>query len=75
MSREKKLEKIIDVYRSLLSIVIVALFGLVGFLFVNADSMSFLQICVVAVAIGLDVIAIGVILWFYVKYLNELEEA
>lgn len=73
MSKSKKIEKIIDTYKNLLSILIVALFGMVAFLFVNADIMSIFKIVLLVLGIIFDCIIIAIVVWQYVKNLNILE--
>lgn len=73
MSKSKKIEKIIDTYKNLLSILIVALFGMVAFLFVNADIMSVFKIVLLVLGIIFDCIIIAIVVWQYVKNLNILE--
>ena len=74
MSKEKKVEKIIDTYKSLLSILIISLFGMIAYLFVNVDSMSFLKLAILIGGIAFCCVAIGIGVWLYVKNLNELEK-
>lgn len=74
MSKEKKIEKIIDTYKSMLSILVVSLFGMIAYLFVNVDSMSSLKIAILIGGIVLDCVAIGIGVWLYIRNLNELEK-
>ncbi len=74
MSKEKKIEKIIDTYKSMLSILVVSLFGMIAYLFVNVDSMSSLKIAILIGGIVLGCVAISIGVWLYIRNLNELEK-
>lgn len=74
MSKKEKTDKLIDAYKNLLSILIVALFGMVAFLFVNADNLSALKISVLVCGIVFMLIIVGIVVWQYIKNLNRLGE-
>ena len=74
MSKKEKTDKLIDAYKNLLSILIVALFGMVAFLFINADNLSALKISVLVCGIVFMLIIVGIVVWQYIKNLNRLGE-
>lgn len=74
MSKKEKTDKLIDAYKNLLSILIVALFGMVAFLFINADNLSALKTSVLVCGIVFMLIIVGIVVWQYIKNLNRLGE-
>ena len=74
MSRKARVEKTIDLYKIPLSALIVALFGMIAFLFVNAEKLPIFKLCALIGGIVLVAVAIGVIVWQCVKNLKKLED-
>lgn len=74
MSKKEKTDKLIDAYKSLLSILVVSLFGMIAFLFINVENLSNLKIITLICGIIVVLVAIGIVVWQYIRNLNELEE-
>ena len=73
MSKKVQVEKTIDLYKIPLSALIVALFGIIAFAFVNAEKLPIFKLCALIDGIILVATAIGVIVWQCVKNLKKLE--
>lgn len=74
MNKKVRVKKTIDLYKIPLSALIVALFGMIAFLFVNIEKLPIFKLCVLIGGIVLAVIAICGIVWQCVKNLKKLED-
>lgn len=74
MSKKVRVEKTIDLYKIPLSAPIVALFGMIAFLFVNAEKLPPTKFFILIGGIAIVATAIGVIVWQCVKNLKKLED-
>lgn len=73
MSRIEKNKTIIDLLKSVLITLLVALFGMASYLFLNFDNLSFVKIMIVFVAIILDCVIMGFGVKILLKKISELE--
>ena len=74
MSKKVRVEKTIDLHKIPLSALIVALFGMIAFAFVNAEKLPIFKLCALIGGIILVATAIGIIVWQCVKNLKKLED-
>ena len=61
MSKKVRVKKTIDLYKIPLSALIVALFGMIAFAFVNAEKLPIFKLCALIGRIAIVATAIGVI--------------
>ena len=74
LSREKKVEKSLDFYKGILSVFLVSLCGMIAYLFVYADSLSRLKVCLIAAGIVAVAVIVALVFRLCCKYLDELEK-
>lgn len=74
MSKIDKNKTYIDLLKSVLVTLLVALFGMASYLFLNFDNLSFMKSLVVLVAIVTDCIILGFGTKVIIKKINELED-
>lgn len=74
MGKLERIKAILDLYKTLLPVLLVALFGMIAFLFVNIDNISNFKLAVISVGIVLNCVAIVGIIWHYMNNLNRLED-
>ncbi len=74
MSKKAKIEKSIDGLKSLLSILILSLFGMIAFFFINSDNLSTIKIYILSAGIAVCGVAVVAVMWIYIRYLNALED-
>ena len=74
MGKLERIKAILDLYKTLLPVLLVALFGMIAFLFVNIDNISNFKLAVISVGIMLNCVAIVGIIWHYMNNLNRLED-
>ena len=55
-------------------ILLVALFGMFAFLFVNSDNLSNFKIAVIGIGIELDFIVMAGMVWHYIINIDKLED-
>ncbi|ASM38265.1 hypothetical protein CSPARA_0678 [Campylobacter sputorum bv. paraureolyticus LMG 11764] len=69
-----KIKFYIDLLKSVLVTLLVALFGMASYLFLNFDNLSFMKSLVVLVVIVTDCIILGFGTKVIIKKINELED-
>lgn len=74
MGKLERIKAIIDLYKTLLPVLLVALFGMFAFLFVNSDSLSNFKIAVIGIGIELDFIVMAGMVWHYIINIDKLED-
>lgn len=74
MSKKVRVKKTIDLYKIPLSALLVALFGMIAFLFVNSDNLSNFKLAVIIVGIVLNCVAMSAMIWHYIINLNRMED-
>ncbi len=74
MGKLERIKAIIDLYKTLLPVLLVALFGMIAFLFVNSDSLSNFKIAVIGIGIELDFIVMTGMVWHYIINIDKLED-
>ncbi|CAM3396863.1 hypothetical protein [Helicobacter labetoulli] len=72
MSKKVRVEK--TIYKIPLFTLIVALFGMFAFLFVNSDNLSNFKIAVIDIGIELDFIVMAGMVWHYIINIDKLED-
>jgi hypothetical protein len=74
LSKLDKAKTIIDLLKSIIITLLVGLFGMVSYVFINIDGLTFKQIILIAVAVVSDIIVLAYLTNLIVKKINELEE-
>ena len=74
MSKLDKTKKIIDLLKSIIITLLVVLFGMVSYSFINIDKLSTLQLIIIGVAIIFNIIVLSIIGKVIIRKVNELEE-
>lgn len=74
MSKLDKTKTIIDLLKSIIITLIVGLFGMISYVFINIDILTLKQIILIGVAIVFDIIVLTYLTNLIVKKINELEE-
>ena len=74
MGKLERIKAILDLYKTLLPVLLVALFGMFAFLFVNSDSLSNFKIAVIGIGIELDFIVMAGMVWHYIINIDKLED-
>lgn len=74
MGKLERIKAIIDLYKTLLPVLLVALFGMIAFLFVNSDNLSNFKLAVIIVGIVLNCVAMSAMIWHYIINLNRMED-
>ena len=74
MGKLERIKAIIDLYKTLLPVLLVALFGMFAFLFVNSDNLSNFKIVVIGIGIELDFIVMAGMVWHYIINIDKLED-
>lgn len=72
MSKVEKCKSTIDLLKSVLISILVALFGMVGYWFVNMQKITILQSIFLGLGIIVALIAVIIATKFIIKKLNEL---
>lgn len=74
MGKLERIKAILDLYKTLLPVLLVALFGMFAFLFVNSDNLSNFKIAVIGIGIELDFIVMAGMVWHYIINIDKLED-
>ena len=74
MSKLDKTKTIIDLLKSIIITLLVVLFGMVSYSFINIDKLSTLQLIIIGVAIISNIIVLSIIGKVIIRKVNELEE-
>lgn len=74
MSKLDKTKTIIDLLKSIIITLLVVLFGMVSYSFINIDKLSMLQLIIIVVAIIFNVIVLSMIGKVIIRKVNRLEE-
>lgn len=74
MSKKEKVNKILDSLKALIGGLLIALTGMISYLFVNFEKLPSIKI--VVILIGCSILSVGTLFFskIFIKYLNELEE-
>lgn len=72
--RKDKLNHSAENYRAVLPVLLVALFGMIAYLYINADDLSTLKIVILALGIAVVVFSTAFLTFLNFKHLKELEE-
>lgn len=73
MSKKDKLQNKIDVCKSALNTLLITFFGLLGFIFVRLNNSSFLEFLILVLSAFILIIAWFLIMLFFIKYNNQIE--
>lgn len=72
--RKDKLNHNAENYRTAMPVLLVALFGMIAYLYINAETLSVIKIIILGAGILIVSIVFGLYTWKNIKDLNELEE-
>lgn len=72
--RKDRLNHNAENYRAMMPVLLVALFGMIAFLYINADTLSIVKIIILSLGILVIAGSIVVLSWKNRKDLKELEE-
>lgn len=72
--RKDKLNHNAENYRTAMPVLLVALFGMIAYLYINAGTLSVIKIIILGAGILIVSIVFGLYTWKNIKDLNELEE-
>lgn len=75
MGEEKRLEKVVDLHKSIFVVLLSAFLGMIAFLFMYASSLSWVGILLVSFGMICDVCMMFVILYRWLIYIKKLGEA
>lgn len=73
MSKLDKAKTIIDFLKTIIVTLLVGLFGMISFMFLNINTLSIAQIIIIALAIVLDIIVLTVLIIKALEQIKELE--
>jgi hypothetical protein len=74
MSKLDKKKTIIDFLKSIIITLIVGLFGMISYVFINVDVLTIKQLILITLAIVFDIIALSLIVKAIVTQINDLED-
>lgn len=74
MSKTERIKELLGFVKSIIIALLVAIFGMSSYLFLNFDKIHFIRIAIVTVVIILTIMVIGILIKILFKKLKELED-
>ncbi|RDU51593.1 hypothetical protein CQA49_08185 [Helicobacter sp. MIT 00-7814] len=71
---KSKLDRILDNLEKAISALIVSFFGLISYLFVNAENLITIKIVVLSIGIAFNVVVLAYLSMLYYRYFNSKDE-
>lgn len=74
MSKLDKTKTIIDLLKSIIITLIVGLFGMASYGFININKLEYIQLVIIGIAIISDIIILAIVGKIIIRKINDLEE-
>ncbi|SPT70079.1 hypothetical protein [Anaerobiospirillum thomasii] len=74
MSAKERINMLIDVIKSLLTLLITALFAVIGYAVINYKTFDFYQSLMVGLGVFLLLFSVILFVYVIIKYINKLED-
>lgn len=71
---KRRIDRVLDNLERMIGALLISFFGMISYLFVNVEKLSFSKIWILVGGMALVIVAIAVLGIMYKKYLNKIQE-